>query len=323
MNYERRYSEIAAWLKCPRQHYYAWQLGLEPARPNFKMIYGLLFHKGMEAYWKGRLIELEVVNYAKELQAKYSDSLIDEDLELIHKQAIVALENVNKAIKEFKCEEYECIGAEVEIKIEVVIPTIIVGHIDAVLKHKETNELWIVDYKTRAKFKDNEEELYNMQLALYTKIWEAKGLGNVAGTMVWQASNKQEESPRMLKSGAMSREKINCTWDKYKKALLDNSLNPLDYFDMERKLDSKSEFSCIVNRKDKIIVDNIFEEIISALLLMRHNNIKHRNLIPNNCNFCDYKKICYAELSGTDTDLILKNYYTRRDLKNVHHKEEA
>ncbi len=320
---ERRYSEIASWLKCPRQHYYAWQLELEPLQPNFKMIYGLLFHKGMEAFWKRQLIELEVSNYAKELQSKYATSLEEEDLALIHKQAIAVLDNINKAIKEFKCEQYECIGAELEIKVELVISVGLVGHIDAVLRDKETGEIWIVDYKTRTKFKDDEEELYNLQLSLYTKMLESRLGCKIAGTMIWQVSNRLEESPRMLKSGTMSREKINCSWDKYKKCLLEKGLDPADYFDMQRKLDLKSEFSCLVNRKDPMIIDTIFNETIDILFSMRDNNIKHRNLIPNNCNFCDYKKICRAELSGMSTDLILKNNYKRRELINVYNKEEA
>lgn len=304
-----RYSAIASYLKCPKAYEYAWTRQLQKNTINYKMLFGTLFHRGMEAYWKSE----PIIKSIEECASAFVDSSTP-DYEICAidelKERVIPL--VDSAIHFFDCDKYISLGAELAIEQDTKDGQGFQGHVDVLLQEKETGDVWVVDYKTRERFKDENEEQYNYQLSLYEFVL-AKKHPQMRGSMVWEVSNKTFETPKILKNGTVSKALISTTWDRYKKFVEDCGLNVGDYLEMRSKLSQNEWFSNIKLFKTKAQLQNTFDDTVQIIdRVHSHNGDFYRNMTPGNCSWCDFKELCRADLDGRDTSDLLTFMYRMR-----------
>lgn len=157
---------------------YAWYLTYIEERdgePNIYSLFGSFCHKVIEMYANGELEKSELPEYYKEyFDDEITDKMVDVDDSQLDKYFHLGLDYFENCDLDF--DTYEVLGVELECNFKIQDYDFI-GYIDLLLRHKETNEIIIVDNKSseyplgkRGKVKKKKEEdyiAYKRQLYLY------------------------------------------------------------------------------------------------------------------------------------------------------------
>jgi hypothetical protein len=171
----------------------------------------------------------------------------------------------------------------------------------------ETGLAWLIDWKVRDKFTDEEAEQYNAQMCIYQHMLAMQGI-QVAGTCTWQIRNRVPAVPKMLKNGtALSRGAIATDWQTYRDAITSNGLNPHDYADMEAKL--KPFDRPVFTHRSAAMCEGVWSQTMRQHDTMALNNTlqmsacqPHRNLSSFTCARCEFREPCLAGLEGKRGD---------------------
>jgi len=102
----------------------------------------------------------------------------------------------------------------------VRLPWYQIGRLDCLLRHKETKELYVLEFKTSANPTSYGKDLHlDNQLPGYIAAAANLGLGKVRGYIWDVSSSRKQAEPRVLASGKLSTAKQNCPSWKYKEAV--------------------------------------------------------------------------------------------------------
>jgi hypothetical protein len=136
------------------------------------------------------------------------------------------------------------------------------------------------------------------------------------------ARSKAPRVPDVLKSGKLSQAKsIDTDVYTYQKAIADNQLDVNDYADMIRHLDGKETtfyervfLPKPTKKMIAIITDDFLETTREIQEKSKPKAHVTRSMSPFNCNTCEYRPVCEAEVRGLDAEFIIKSEYTQRDV---------
>lgn len=201
-------------------------------------------------------------------------------------------------------------------------PLCFVGVIDLVAVNLNDGLTYVVDWKTRAKFQDDEfsnsigGEDFNTQVSLYQKMLSLLGV-EVHGTVIYQIYNKLPETPELNKpkkdgSQEMSRANIKTDWLTYQIALYQAGLDPADYLDMRDKLAHVEFWRPVTLFRGEHELQRRWNEArgwairIKMQGIWRLTPLKTENVM---CLFCPFNKICLAEDRGYDVDALIETEY--------------
>lgn len=306
-----RYSQIAQFLKCKKSYDYNYVQNLEPLRIHEKMFLGTAIHAGIEAFFLGK----DVVQVVEEICNKQleKEGLQEEDIENISIIRKSALDIVPRAIDFLPGWEWEPIVINgkkaIEYQFSYKIPEFedvtFTGTVDLIARHKPTDQVFIIDHKTRGTLKGEDDEQYNLQLAVYQYILGKLGVP-VIGTAIYQIKSDPLVTPKINKNFTMSRAKIATTWEFYKRCLLENNLDPVEYeFEMKPKLDAGEFFRLNKIFRSEKTINNIWSRVVIPTIDDIINTSEYvPSITPGNCNYCQYSSLCNAEIDGSDTDYI-------------------
>lgn len=184
------------------------------------------------------------------------------------------------------------------------------GVVDVLLEDIHTGELVVLDWKTRASFTSYEDELLSTQNAVYQYIMSHIIEKPIARSIVYQIRSKIPSTPKLNKNGTMSRSKVSTTWEVYKRALLENGLNPVDYEDMQQHYEAQED-------KFFNVVDITRTELSQAIYWNNiHKHISNIQSVLNPamafgtaCQGCEFRSWCTAQVSGLDPQDLLGEIY--------------
>lgn len=197
------------------------------------------------------------------------------------------------------------------------------GTPDWVARDKEKDLTWVIDFKTRKQF--TEDEVMNLQMAAYQHMVNREGI-MTDGSMLLQIKSNDMTIPGINNDGTISRKLINITWDKYKEFVVEHGQNPNDYRDMEDKLNGLEWFRWSQIYRPPETVNRMWDEI-----LRNAGNIEQtfnyyvdgdevfeftppERQITFTCRFCQYKQLCEAELQDHDAEHIRSEYFKVEEL---------
>jgi hypothetical protein len=183
------YSQYTMWANCPQQYKLAYIDKLSESKSNINMVFGTAMHEVLQHYLtvfygvskkqanqldlKGMLLEALKSNFKKE-QEKFSDGEVvctKEELEEFYGDGIEILNWFEKhSDRLFSKKGWELVGVEKVLNLKVAENVNYMGFIDVLLKHKESGEYYIIDFKTsgRGWTKDMKKDKTKInQLLLY------------------------------------------------------------------------------------------------------------------------------------------------------------
>lgn len=184
------YSRIHSYTTCPAMFRYVY-LEKKPKVENAFAEFGSFCHSILESYEKGELAEYELGDVYQE---KYDENVTCDFP--VTKWGSMGEKYYSKGLSYFETfegfpENWELIGAEIDAEF-CISNYNIVGFIDLLVRDKNDGKLIVVDHKSKAKFKNkDEQEEYAIQLYLYSK-WVYENYGEYPKELVFNMFREQE-----------------------------------------------------------------------------------------------------------------------------------
>jgi len=189
----------------------------------------------------------------------------------------------------------------------------------------ELGRLWIMDYKTVARFDTNKLET-DLQISAYSWGAELYYGKPIEGMVYLQLKKVLIKEPKLLKrpEGAVSIDKKqNTNYNKYLEALNfkygclaktpPENLETLEHFRMQEEELSDAFIRYDLVRRNKSAKHKQYGHILAEGKDMLNKNL---SIYPNptrECfNFCDFRPVCLAEEDGLDAQFILDNNYEQQ-----------
>lgn len=190
------FSSVNAYNTCPRMFRLTYLDGDKVRQPNAFSDFGSFCHSLLEAYYKGDLPVWDLVtvyrdNYYEAVTSPFPPS----------RNNVMAENYYNAGEKYFRefsdpWKDYKVLG--VEEKFQKAIEGVsFVGIIDLILQDKTTGEIYIVDHKSKSKFKSQAElSEYLRQLYLYS-LYVKEKYGTYPAKLIFNMFRFEEivESP--------------------------------------------------------------------------------------------------------------------------------
>lgn len=308
------YSRASSYLDCPYKHYLAYVIGLKSKKPQRPLFFGTDFHKCLELRNKPKKLKAA----KKDIEEKYYDLKPSYQAELGEdylEDLFCIFDDYVEIYKDFPQ------PTQTEQEFEIPIgkfkgePVYFKGIIDELYKrrNKRTGEKYVKlgEHKTFTRKPDMNTLVMNVQKCLYAKAVYFL-TGELPKSVIWDYIHSQpaalpiwlEKTNRL--SEAMRKDITPYSWQRACEL----------YGITDQKTIAKgSKYACNTQefffRCELDIIPTMVDQIWDGFLytckeiVIRGHKNKTRN-ITRNCGYCTFRNICYSELTGGDTDYLIK-----------------
>ncbi len=320
---EIHYSEIAPFLRCRRQWYYRYKLGLVPRVQSERLDIGTAGHKAIERLLFGDTDAAAIKAAVDYLVGKVEGAgvmapfSVDKAIDIatgVGAAGAVAIRNIGM-------KSVVMLGNDplIEQVVKVVVrPGVLVrGTADEVLEFNDGTRL-VVDNKFRAAFRPFSTEALNLQMAVYQKLLLMNGV-STDGSMQLQINRDGPKVPKMTAAGGVSRASCATTWEVYSETVREAGLDVGDYLDMKAKLKYRAFDSSVKAYRSLIELDNIWnDEVLPTVdaIVDAYNAPTQRGgrcFIHEVCSSCEMRELCVEDMKGGDTDFVKITRYRHKD----------
>jgi hypothetical protein len=319
-NAKLSYSSIAQYGTCPWRWHAYYVRKLRRAEDPQPMQIGRLVHTGLAAALKSIATPLPEgdlaidEDYTKYLSERHSKLDADQRAESLA-NADLAKRLMRRTLDEINQQGLIVVkdehGPLIERKLEAPLRNWggFVGYIDAVMRDPQ-GVVWLVDFKVRKAFRDDESEDYSLQSAIYQYLLHHNGV-HTDGSIQFQVKNQLPQQPTLNKNGTMSRAACATDWATYCRALERNNLNPEDYEDMREKLATKEWFRLSWTYRTPTLLNGLWHEVVQpAAWSIGSSKHPWRNMTGLQCGWCWAKDLCLAEAyNPLDAERLLDEEY--------------
>lgn len=340
-------SNVTEWTRCKYRYRLTVIEGLQPRFAPAPLRRGTLVHAGMEsallAHFEGltakailsaghrRIIDEQDKWLAQEYIAPH---ITPELLENAIEQCQFASHIFERAFKALGILEGEwetmTIDGKPIIEWEMRIPFEgfegFQGAIDWVARHVRTDNVWLVDFKTRKSMQGEGYDDAQIQAPVYQHLLRTLHGMNLCGTATYQIRAAIPEVPEVNKTKkkgedrpSMSRSSLATDWPTYRQTLIDEHLDPADYEDIRAKLKPFDRWDYTF--RSAMEVERVWRTvrshgaaILDAERIAQELGVEDaypRSLNAFNCMGCSMRNYCLADLRGQDTDFLARTEYMR------------
>lgn len=300
------YSRVSCYLSCPYMHYLRYVECLRKKEKSRPLSFGTDFHKLLEH--RGDKSKLKL-SYDK-IKEKYYDLSPKHQLELGESY----LEDLKTVFSDYqKVYKTDTLPDKTEVSFDLPIgkyrgeSVIFTGIIDEI--YETEDGLLIGEHKTFTRRPDMLFIVMNTQKCLYAKAIQLL-TGSFPLRVIWDyiKSTPAKEPIWLEKSGKFSEAKNdNITPYSWMRACKKRGIKDKEILDKATNYSGN-----IVNfyfRISEDYVSNMVENIYNDFVYTAKDIVKqgHKNVskhIGANCSWCDYKQVCYAELTDGNVDYV-------------------
>lgn len=323
------YSRVASYMSCPYAHYLGYELGVRSAKPQRPLYFGTDFHKLLEVRNDEKALSeaKEAIKdtyyeippqWQSELGPDYLEELfsIFSDYCDIYRDAPIP----SITEQEFELPMFEFRGE----------PYLFKGKIDEVYKRKSraTGEkfLKVGEHKTFNRRPDNNTLVMNIQKNLYAKAVHIL-YGILPKSVIWDyIHSKPAPQPIWLErskrfSEAKSQQITPYSW---LRACKEHSI-------MDKKVLARAEefrgnvpafFFRVEQEYDPIMVEETWSGFkFQAHLIAKYGHKNKTKNMTRNCSFCQYRDICYTQLTGGNLDHLMERSYEVKPRPDIVNEE--
>lgn len=315
------YSRESSYLRCPYLHYLRYVEGLESIKPARPLHFGSDFHKLLEVRADPKKVKQEW----KRMKDKFYDMPANWQSELGESYPFdlkVIFQDYQKMWKDAPLPKLTEKSFELNIGYYRNEDIIFVGVIDELYKcvDRSTGKKFIEigEHKTFSRPPNMNTLTMNTQKSLYCKaaqmIW-----GRLPRTVRWDyIRSSPAKSPIWLEkskrfSTAVSREITPASWKRAckEKGITDPSILA------QADLYSGNENNFFFRVQQDVypqMVDGVFEGFVYTCkdIVRRGSENRTKNLTAD-CNWCVYRNICMAEMSGGNREYVVEKEFTTRE----------
>lgn len=315
-------SKIKSWKACRRKYYYKSILNIRP-KVTLKPFYlGSVIHEGVEAYLETLPIQNVIDKYINEFNQ------MDESTQEFYGFDFPELiTGILKGYEEYwgpKDEKLIVHAVELDFgydnPVEVAKNLFIRGRVDAIVENEKG--LWIMEHKTCKSMPADAYRFTDLQTSLYQEALEKLGWKDIRGSLYDYIRKKVPSVPETLMRGGLSKKKnIDTTYEVYLRTIKEHKLNPDDYKDILLNLKAKGNqfFKRAQIVKPQVLRKSFLEDAQSVseeIAQVREDGNKESKFYRNlglQCNNCEYRALCEAELMDYDVDFLIKNSFIQKN----------
>jgi len=321
------FSQVDKFRRCQQAWAYKYRDGLKRKRKFVRMFKGSILHDMLDAHIRMRMTKgKSTKGDAWDVLAKYEEeytTYFEEEREAggdIIGDCGRIFEGYLRMYRKDPL-RYEASEVNVYFDLPGKLPRF-TGFIDKVAVDQQDRR-WLMDHKFVATIPTAEDRFSELQLLLYVWAWNETHPDEPLDGVCWDyARSKAPRVPEILKKGGLSKAKnIDTDPYTYQKAIADNNLNPNDYAEMLTHLDGKETtfyervfLPKPTKKMIAIITDDFLETTREIQEKKKPKAHVTRSMSPFNCNTCEYRPVCEAEVRGLDAEFIIKSEFTQREI---------
>lgn len=329
--YTISFSKVQCWNRCRRAWYYRYQLELQRKLKAIPLALGSLGHKCLELYYSNDCKLKATLPALKEFKRDIK-GLFDEERALYEdmpKDLMRILRGYHIYWQDHK--NLKVVTADgrpfVERRIFYPLTDMIDLELVVDLVAETNNGLWVIDHKFVKSLPTESYRTTDMQTALYYFIIkELTGLP-IDGAMFNYLKSTPRKKPRVLKSGKLSKAKIDTDPLTFMEAIQENKEDAKEYEEILATLKFSNFYQRYAVAKPDVLVKTLLHEMVQAGKHMYAIQNSPASFFPHNltstCDWdCEYRPLCIAELMGHDTEFMIKTNYERRKREDGEETEE-
>lgn len=208
----------------------------------------------------------------------------------------------------------EILEIEYPIEIELIPGVKLLMTMDMIVK--KHGRLWVWDHKFYKKRTSQDSLMLDPQMSAYIWALRKEGKYKVSGAIYDVIIKKEPRKPDVLKSGKLSKAKDLVTdYDTYMKAIMENQLDPKEYWDYLDMLKAREEdssfFQRIIVARSPIENTNFQKDLtykVQSLIGCGRDMDRYFPNEADHCSYCEYLPLCKARMEGADMSCILPMY---------------
>ncbi len=326
------FSEVSSYRRCPKQWEYRYKKRIKRKFKGVRLLRGEILHEMLNAYVNSKIIKGYDGNDPWDVLDEYADKFgayFEEEREL-HGDIIGDCGKIFEGyLRKYRRDTLTYEASEIKVEFDLsqlgsgALPVKFIGFIDKIARDPQDRR-WIVDHKFLKSIPTADDRFAELQLLLYVWAYGMENPKEALDGVCWDyARAKAPTEPEILKSGELSKRKnLDCDPYTYLKVVRREGLDDKKYVDMLELLEGKEDtfFERVFLPKpstDMIIeVVNDFLQTTGEILAKREDGRCSRSMSSFNCNTCEFRTLCEAEVRGLDSDFIMKSEYVPRGEKN-------
>lgn len=336
------YSAVQSWRACEQQYTYRYIDKIQPKITAAPLELGTLIHGYFENFYGAKKVgSAEEIKKAHKRAMKKMHSKSEGITDLAKLTADLGSDEEAKKIQaipqtakdlmrayfrvhgQFDLEDHRVVMAEKWFSLDVTDEVVLPGKIDMVTENADGYWLW--EHKTTGNVPRPTSRFRDLQTLLY--VVALKDLYSIkpAGIIWNYIHTRPPYPPHVLKNGTLSlAQHQTTTVNLYKKAIRDNDQPLKPYRPFLRKLEAKERsdmfprYQLPIAQAEDILLRDYVESVSQIQLFMDSDKPAVRN-ITQQCEWCPYKKLCHAVVTGGDTDVLRQKYFTNTGQKGGTH----
>lgn len=326
-----RYSEVKAFRRCPKLHDYAYRQNLQRIRPAAAPHRGTIFHELLNA--RARIAMGERVTKPLSILAEYEKkhrSLFAEERELYGENFITDIRRVYEGYeRQWASDGWTYEYSEQEIETSLVNsgdPVNYHGTLDKIVSTRD-GRLWLVDHKTHKSIPTEEQRFQDYQMLLYAWAWNREHAEEPIDGIIWDyIRTKAPTIPETLKTGQLTqRANLDSDYFTYMAELKRLRLDAGPYAQFLKGLRQRSADKFFLRvplpKPSKTMTEAVVEDFRATTKTMIACTRPTRTMTKD-CSWCEFYRLCTAELRGLDHKFIQQTEYEERKDEETAEEEE-
>jgi hypothetical protein len=330
MNLTTRYSEVKAFRRCQKLHEYAYIQRIQRVRPAAAPYRGTIMHELLNARAKRMMGDkksvplLILMDYEKKWKA-----LFIEEREMYGENFIADIRRVWEGYERTYAQDgwkYEYSEQSIETTLGPGLPNY-QGTLDKIVRTKDDRR-WLVDHKTHKSIPTEEQRFQDYQMLLYAWAWNREcDKGEEIDGIIWDyIRTKAPTIPEQLKNGQLTqRANLDSDYFTYMAELKRLRLDPGPYAEYLKGLRQRSVDRFYLRvplpKPSKEMTESVVEDFRSTTRAIVACKRPARTMTKD-CSWCEFYRLCTAELRGHDANYILKSEYEERKDEETVEEEE-
>ena len=326
------FSEVSSYRRCPKQWEYRYLKRIKRKFKGVRLLRGEILHEMLNAYVNSKIIKGYDGNDPWDVLEEYADKFgayFEEERDM-HGDIIGDCGKIFEGyLRKYRKDPLTYEASEIKVELDLsklgsgAINVTFIGFIDKIARDAQDRR-WIVDHKFLKSIPTADDRFAELQLLLYVWAYGMENPNDKLDGVCWDyARAKAPTEPEVLKSGELSKRKnLDCDPYTYLKVIRRERLDAKQYVDMLELLEGKEDtfFERVFLPKPStnmiIEVVNDFLQTAAEIQAKRDGGRCARSMSTFNCNTCEFRTLCEAEVRGLDSDFIMKSEYVPRGNKH-------
>jgi len=309
------YSMVKSYRRCPKQYEYKYIHQLQRVKPAPPLIRGTIIHTLLDH----RSIKGGGLGF-NTLMAQYEErygALFKEEQDMYGADFLESIGRVYKGyLRTYDDTDLEYLSSEEFVSTPLVGDILYQGHLDKrVLKD---GRVWIMDHKTHKNIPTEEQRFNDYQILLYLWAYNREHpKGEQIDGVIWDyIRTKPPTVPEKLVKGGLSVAKNQDTdVYTYTKELVKLRLNPKAppyrefLADLEKRQRHRFYHRVFLPAPSKPMIESVVRDFTTTAQMMHGLKGYYPRNSTRDCSWCEYYRLCTAELKGLDDDFIRKTEF--------------